>query len=199
MSMQMSYVKQISVGGKSFSGTNVLSGETALVSEESIPAAKSGSLTTRTDNDTGTATMSSGHGITTGAVVDVYWSGGSRRGMTVGTVATNSVPLDGGSGDNLPAQDTAVTVMVPVQFDMSFVGDEVQGFALWGEAISTFSIQDGSGEIIAYVTSAAAQVISWSNLEGTDNPLASESPTKVLVSHGETAAKVIRVGILVDD
>jgi hypothetical protein len=77
----------------------------------SVPSPNGGPLTTRTDADTGTVTMDdSGHSIETGDTVNVYWAGGERIGMTVGTVSGTSVPVDGGSGNDLPAQDTDVFV-----------------------------------------------------------------------------------------
>lgn len=77
------------------------------------PRSIAGTLTTRTDNDTGTLTLSSGHGVMTGNTVDVFWNdhANSRLGMTVGTVSGTSVPIDGGTGDNLPAAATAVQVV----------------------------------------------------------------------------------------
>ena len=68
--------------------------------EVALPIAKAGTLTTRTEDDTGEATLGAGHGITTGAIVDIYWSGGRRYGVTVGTVAGNVVPFGapGGTG-----------------------------------------------------------------------------------------------------
>jgi hypothetical protein len=76
----------------------------------------SGSLTTRTDNTDGTVTLTAPHQIQVGNIASIYtitWSGGSRTGVTGdrGTGANSNVlAISGGSGDNLPAQDTAVTV-----------------------------------------------------------------------------------------
>lgn len=76
-------------------------------------------LTTRGGDDSGTVTAPSGHGITTGAVIDVYWGaiGGDsyahsyvRHNMTVGTVSGTSIPVSGGFGDVLPASSSAVFV-----------------------------------------------------------------------------------------
>lgn len=67
-----------------------------------------GSLTTRTDDNTGVATLTAGHNIVSADVVDVYWAGGVRYGM-VATVTVNAVALEGGAGDVLPAQDTVIT------------------------------------------------------------------------------------------
>jgi hypothetical protein len=92
-----------------------------------LVAAQTGTLSTRTDNDTGVATLTTGHGIvTSGDKVDVYWSGGVRYGMTA-TVATNDVTIDGGGGDNLPAQSTAVTVVTQVEINpLNLDGDNAQ-------------------------------------------------------------------------
>ena len=102
--------------------------ESALAYTKSLSAfvaAQTGTLTTRTDDDTGVATLSTGHGIETADVVDVYWSGGVRYGMDA-TVATNAITVDGGAGDALPVQDTAVTVVVQTDWEMDFDGDDVQ-------------------------------------------------------------------------
>ena len=88
-------------------------------------AAKTGSLSTRTDDNTGVATLSTGHGILTNDVVDVYWDGGVRFGM-LATVSGNAVSLDGGAGDNLPAQDTAVTVVKQTPIEVNFDGDTLK-------------------------------------------------------------------------
>jgi hypothetical protein len=90
-----------------------------------VAAAKTGSLTTRTDDNTGVATLSTGHGILTNDVVDVYWSGGIRFGM-VATVSGNAVSLEGGAGDNLPAQDTACTVVKETAIEVNFDGDTLE-------------------------------------------------------------------------
>ena len=90
-----------------------------------LVAAQTGTLSTRTDNDTGVATLSNGHGIQNADVVDVYWDGGVRYGMTA-TVSTNEVSLDGGAGDNLPAQSTAVTVVKQTAVEVNFDGDTLE-------------------------------------------------------------------------
>lgn len=66
-------------------------------------------LTTRTDNDTGVITIVGGNrGLTTSETLNVYWSGGSRTGMTITNVTGATVTVDGGSGDNLPNNLTLV-------------------------------------------------------------------------------------------
>lgn len=108
--------------------SSAVSFESALAYTKSLPAlvaAQTGTLTTRTDNDTGVATLSTGHGIETADVVDVYWASGVRYGMTA-TVATNAITIDGGAGDSLPTQDDPVTVVVQLDWEMDWDGDDAQ-------------------------------------------------------------------------
>ena len=90
-----------------------------------LVAAQTGTLSTRTDDNTGVATLSTGHGILTNDVVDVYWDGGVRFGM-LATVSGNAVSLEGGAGDNLPAQDAAVTVVKQTPVEVNFDGDTLK-------------------------------------------------------------------------
>ena len=71
-------------------------------------ATYAGVLTTRTDASTGVLTMAADHWFFTGDTLDVFWTGGSRLGMTA-TVAASAVTVGGGSGDDLPALSTALT------------------------------------------------------------------------------------------
>lgn len=128
------YQVSVSAAGLSVEGQIVRSGDGVIGHEIALPAADAGTLSTRTDDDTGTLTMSSGsHGITTGAVIDLYWSGGVRYGITVGTVSGTSVPIgadDSGAGDVLPAQDTAITADVQVSVNTLIDGDNVSLLAM---------------------------------------------------------------------
>jgi hypothetical protein len=76
-----------------------------------------GTLTERTDDDTAAITVTDDpHGILVGQTVDVAWSGGNERtGMTVTDVDGQDVTLDGGTGDNLPAESTAVDLTVAAE------------------------------------------------------------------------------------
>lgn len=114
-------------------GTNFADAQTAVdcdtvieskTTMTALAAAQTGTLSTRTDDDAGVASLSTGHGITTGMVCDVYWSGGVRYGMDA-TVSTNDVTLDGGAGDVLPAQSTAVTVVQQTEINLNFDGDDM--------------------------------------------------------------------------
>lgn len=130
MSLQSQKAWSFAFPGYQFSsdGANAVTHVGNVVIEQAIPAivaAQTGTLTTRTDDDTGVATLSTGHGIETSDVVDVYFAAGVRYGMAA-TVAGNAVTVDGGAGDVLPTQDDAVTVVVQTAVEINFDGDDAQ-------------------------------------------------------------------------
>lgn len=173
--------------------TRTNSGVIAL--EDTLDAAKTGTLTTRTDDNTGTLTMSGGHGITDAQVIDVYWSGGVRYGMTVGTVATNSVPIDGGSGDNLPAQDTAITAVVQKSINLAIDGDEADFIAVCLETIDKtlrtaghIQFRDAANDEIAEIDLVANVAQVWDITGGSANPFTGDPITNLKVSQANSTS-----------
>jgi hypothetical protein len=165
---------------------------------ETIPAAKTGTLTTRTDNDTGTLTLQSSHGVTTGAKLDVFWSGGYRAAMTVGTVSGNSVPIDAGAGDNLPTAATAVTVMVhtpnaePFSFTQTglaaFAAQMDNGKGTLADFLVSFYEANGTSRIATIHVSGTDGVYQWTSDSGVTNPLNGANPVAfVVATHADSA------------
>lgn len=105
------------------------SGDATVVAQIPLPAALAGTLTTRTDDDTGVVTVAAGHGITASDTVDVYWTGGRRYGVDVTAVTSTTISIDIGSGDNLPAASTAVTIVKQVVSNLMLDGDAALAFA----------------------------------------------------------------------
>lgn len=122
-----------------------------------LALAKAGTLTTRTDNDTGTIT-STAHGYAVNDIVDVYWSGAGnvRYGMTVTSVPTaDTFVADGGAGENLPAQASALTVAEQQIITAVITGDLIQIIGVVAEATNQSSTanahlqcKDAQGETI---------------------------------------------------
>ena len=73
---------------------------------------KAGTVSLKSDANTGELTLAGGHGILTGDVVDIHWriagTNYCQRKVTVGTVSGNVVPIDSGVGDDLPAAPQAI-------------------------------------------------------------------------------------------
>lgn len=169
-------------------------------SSPTVAAAKPGTLATRTDANTGVLTMSSGHGFQDADVIDVFWSGGSRRGMTVGTVSVNSIPIDGGSGDDLPSATTVIAAMVPHETEFVITGDDSVAITANAPCAGYIAFLE-SGDVDAKViTFDAANAYLWSDspyLEGS-NPLAGKDVVKVTFSHGQLTAQPMRVAVFFD-
>lgn len=199
MSVDARIGRSFQIGGKSFDQNSTATAGTAVVKEVSIPAAHVAALTTRTDNDTGDVTITGTNLISTGNRVDVYWDGGSRRGMTAGTVAGQSVPIDGGAGDNLPAQATALQVAVSNEYELVIDGDDMVAFALWGQAQGLFTFADSGDVEIWAVELEAGVVYLWDDNNSVTNPTAGGAIAKVFLSHKDTTGpKTMRVGFLLN-
>jgi hypothetical protein len=73
-----------------------------------------GDVTEQTDGDTAQITLDNpDHGIVAGRRIDVEWEtggGGERTGMNVTAVAGVTIDVDGGTGDDMPAETYSCTV-----------------------------------------------------------------------------------------
>jgi hypothetical protein len=86
-----------------------------------VPKGKASTAFTKLSASTGTLTLSTGHGIATSQIVDLYWSGGQRLRCNIGTVSGLTVPIaSGGVGSDLPASATVVTVAARVLISAPF-------------------------------------------------------------------------------
>lgn len=196
------------IPGRAFSSdAATVSFDAGVYQEIALPAlnaAQTGTLTTRTDNDTGVATLSTGHGIITSDVVDVYWSGGMRFGMDA-TVSTNDVTLDGGAGDNLPTTSTAVTVVKQTAIDpLNIDGDAGQFAAVVylnptvPAAKAHIDFQESDGTSVAELdlvtekaTGGLSNVVDIAG--GETNPYTGNPIAKAAASHNSTTAATILV------
>lgn len=159
----MTVFKTFSLAGKTYSHQETISEEGIEGVEDTIPVAWAGSLTTRTDANTGTITLDDAdHLITTSSVVDIYWDGGSRRGVNVGTVSTTSVPFDVGLGDDLPIADTDVQVCLVQAYSRDFDGDDVSSLVASADSTKATIVLKGTltdDTALAFGTSSPAAAL----------------------------------------
>jgi hypothetical protein len=191
----ITHAQSISGGGvtiQTMPVTRTNSGSIAL--EDTLSAAKSGTLTTRTDDNTGTLTMAGGHGFTDGQIIDIYWSGGVQRSVTVGTVATNSVPIDSGIGDNLPADETAITAVVQKSMNLAIDGDNADIIAVVLETIdktlrtaANVQFRDSAADIIAEIDLVTNVPQVWDIEGGSANPFTGDPITNLKASQASTS------------
>lgn len=146
MSQTVAVVSNLQIGGIPFNLSETLTGDEVESVVTEVPVAWGGTLSTRTDNDTGTLTMDdAGHLISTGDLVDLYWDGGTRRRVVVGTVSGTSVPfgaVTAGAGDNLPVATTAIVMCEVVKRQMPATIADIQGIAMKCDFESQFHFME---------------------------------------------------------
>jgi hypothetical protein len=186
--MNFVHNRTVNIGGQQYTENRTIAVERALNFQKEVPLAKQGSLTTRTDNNTGVITMAaSGHGIPSTTRVDIYWFESGvlkhRRGMTTGTVSGTTVPIDLGAGDNLPSTSTVIYVAVAVECEITITASEIIAFVMSSQKSGLFVVTQSDDTEIAYILlTEDGGVWSWYDGIGTATPL-SDTVGKVYVSH----------------
>jgi hypothetical protein len=206
MSVTGQVVKNISIGGSSFTEQKTLSGSLSMYQEFQVQVAQPGVVASGGTTTSGSLTMTNTtHGISTADRVDVYWSGASLIGAVVGTVAGTTVPVSGGTyigAAALPANTTAVKVCKCQQGPFSMTGNNlvalvnsVGGVMVAGD-LATFCFQNGSS--VVYTLQVGPGVADpWYSGNGHTNPLAGVTPTQIFYSHNKTdSAPTLKTGAL---
>lgn len=174
----VTHAQSISGGGVTIQPLPIARTQSGAIGlEDTLPGAKAGTLSTRTDNTTGTLTMAASHGITTAAVINLFWIGGVRFGVVVGTVSTNSVPISGGAGDNLPDEDAVITAVVQTSINLAIDGDEADIVAMILETVDKsvrtaahVQFRDASNAEIAEIDLVTNVPQVWDIAGGSANP-----------------------------
>lgn len=191
----LQYAISLSGNGSSLAAAVSRSADGGGSREVTLPAGIAGTLTTRTDNDTGVLTVGSGHAITNTDTVDVFWDGGVRYGVDVTATTATTIAIDIGSGTNLPSASTAIVVTKQVQINADIDGDALAIIGLLASFSSLTStakvhvdLQDsGSASIEAITLSANAPKVY--DITGGDTNLFTGNPvTKIMAANGSSTA-----------
>lgn len=119
-----------------------------LFYEKSLVSGKVGALHPRSSNTAGTITMSSGHGIITGKV-GLFWEDSYRYNVDA-VVTTNSIAISGGTGDNLPVDNSQILVCQKVNDPLTFKYDVEDSIGVQWKMNSTPSnpVSDGTCVVV---------------------------------------------------
>lgn len=194
----------VAVGGLSIQSTVNREAEGQIGQSVALPAAKSGTLSTRTNDTDGTLTLEADHGITDSEVINIFWMDAEgvyhcAYGATVGTVDGNDVPFTGASGDVLPTKDDAITASLVVEIDIDFDGDLAEMIAAGCNKLSHIAFRDVTPTVLKPVLLLAAEGWNWASGQGITNPLTGNPVNDVLASNGEaTAEATLQIGVLYD-
>jgi hypothetical protein len=206
---QANYSYSINVGGLSASKSVTRSADHPNVYSVELPAAKAVTSWVKTDANTAACVLPAGHGYSNGKF-DVYWDGGQRYDVD-GTITTNDLALDGGSGTDFPASATAtVRVFRQVTINTQIDGDAVKiGFIKLGYTDAATSargrllFEDAAGDDIADLDTSDginANAPKIFDVEGGDtNPLTGDPIATCDASHSNTsAAATLEIATLED-
>lgn len=188
------YGLSVSLGGVSIQRAINRTGDHANAYEITLPVAYAISSWVKTDANTAAGNLPSGHGQTDGKF-DVYWTGGMRYGVD-GTISTNALSLDGGSGDDFPATaNSTVVACKQVSVNTAIDGDAISILALSLEyvdpnstAVGHIDMQDGGAATIEEIDLAANAPLVWDITGGATNVFTGNVITVSKASHNNTSA-----------
>ena len=187
----------LQIGGIAINSVISRTDEGQAGQEVTLPAASGGTLTTRTDDDTGVITLTAGHDIVTGKV-DVYWADGVAYGMDA-VVTVNSCTIDLGAGDNLPDAETVVTVANQVDINIEIVGDDLIVLALQSSLRSSVDLHDSGSSSLLALELLAAEAYTWATNGNVTNPVAGDVVDSIQASNGDSSADAtLQIGVLVN-
>jgi len=162
--------------------------------EHTLAAAKSGTLSTRTNDTDGTLTLEAGHGITDGQILSIFWtdptSGDPKfcYDATVGVVAGESVPFTGAAGTALPAQGSAIVADVEEELDADFDGDKLEMLLAAGNKIVGFQFVDSGDNVLDAAIRRANEPYDYVKGIDASNPLTGNPVDAVRVANGDSTA-----------
>lgn len=185
------------IGGVSMNSTIVRTAAGQIGHEVTLGAAQAGTLTTRGSATAGTLTLGAAHTIQTADVIDIYWSGGRRYNVTVGTVSGTSVPFSGGAGDNLPdtlpTTATPVTCMKQVVIDTDFDADLLVAIGAKCTEIGHLGFYEDSTLRLS-VDLAASSAWFWIDGGTAVNPLAGFNITSIVATQADADGAALNIG-----
>lgn len=184
-------IQNLSLGGASISPPPVSrTFDYASVHDVTLPSAKPLTSWVKTDGNTAGGNLPGGHGWSNGNF-DVYWTGGKRLGVP-GTISTNALTLDGGTGDDFPASaDTTVRVVPEHHLNAQIDGDELSIFGMMlegldADAVGSIRFYDADDDLIATLDLARNDPTIIDVEGGASNPLAGDPIAYGLASQSST-------------
>lgn len=188
--------KVITIGGENFNQNTTPVGDGVVVTTVNVPAAKPSTLILKSGDDEG-AISAPDSGMEYSALVDIWWTGGLRRGMTAEMDSMGNIAISGGNGDALPAESTAVLISIPIIRKLGIKRAREDCIAYASEGDGYFDLVDYSGYTITRRVSAGSTYL-WEEGSGIERSrfFIGTIITELRFSHCELSPKVMRAGLL---
>jgi len=188
--------KVITIGGENFNQTTTPVGDGMVVTKVLVPAAEHSLMLTKTADDEGAISVPIS-GVLNSGLLDVWWSGGLRRGMTAEMNSTGDIAISGGNGDALPAENTELRISIPIIRKLGIKRAREDCIAYASEGDSYFDLVDDSGYTITRRVPAGSTYL-WEEGSGIERSrfFIGTIITELRFSHCELSPKVMRAGLL---
>jgi hypothetical protein len=186
------------VAGVNIDATIARTDELEQAFQHTMDAGKAGTLSTRTDDNTGILTVATGHGITDADTVAIFWDGGSRYGVTVTATTGTTISIDLGAGTNLPILTTAIVVAKESEHTLAIVGDDITVLAVGCDNRASVNFRDSGDASLLRYDMASKEGRLWMASSDVTNPLASDTVANVVIANGGTSAMALKIGLLLD-
>jgi len=196
------YSQSLTVGGLTIQPVSVIrTGDHPNTYEVVLPVGTAGTLTTRTDDDTGVITVAS-HSLIVGDRVNVFWSGGRRYGMLVSsqtgtTITVGTAGGDIGAGDVFPATSTPVVITKQVLINTAIDGDTIQILGIiaiatigTSTAKAHIDMQDAGSASIEAINLTANVPIIYDVAGGASNVFTGNPITKSYAANGSATEEL---------
>jgi hypothetical protein len=184
------------IGSASISSTQTRTQEDERVLTITLPAGKSGTLSTRTDDDTGIVAVASGHGITASDTVAVFWDGGVQYNVDVTATDGTTISIDLGDGDNLPIATTAVVIAKQLPHVAAFAGDSLEMLAIGCRNRCSIEFFSSVPASLLHYEIEAGEGRHWVKSTDTTNPLAGDAIATLRAANGGTSEVTLQIGLL---
>jgi len=183
---EIKFDDKIRVGARDITSDATYENEGLIDINVDLPAGLAAEIATKTDGDTCTITLPSGHGLTDGDY-DVHWGADSVHYGAAGTIVANELSLDGGDGDDFPAGGEDVVVSKRTVIVMPLSGDLLTAIAVHCTRRAHVEFLSGAAASIKALKLAAGAARRWAADLGFDstNPLAAATVATVAASCGD--------------
>lgn len=163
--------------------------ETVSASQVALPVGLTGTLSTRTSDSVGIATVAEGHGITTADTVAVFWDGGYRYGVAVSATAATTISIgSGGAGDVLPAAATAIVVAKETEVAFVHTGNDINVFAAYSMGRLSVNVRDSLDAAVFTKDIVARESAGYISDFSGANPFAGETLGSIMLANGDSTA-----------
>ena len=197
MSIVASVQKSLTVAGENFPQSSTVVADAAIVQSVSVPAAEAGMLSVRTSVGAGTLSVNnSDHSFSVNDIVDLYWNGGARRSVKIGTVSGTVCTILEGAGDDLPTQGTTVFISPCVLLESEVVGTKIKAIFLYTENRGQITFMNSDDAEQFHKELGFGSAWEWLEGNGTQNPFKDAIVSSVLVSNAAEIPGALKVAIL---